>query len=70
MTTRLYLRVTAEGFVPSPTQSENLVSFLTHEAMPNDLRLMLHRDLVRDAGPEVKEVMRNKDLAELALSAL
>lgn len=70
MTVRLYLAVTEDGFKPTKKQGKNLVSFLKHEALPNDLRLMLHRDLVRQASPEVVEVMRDKELAELTLSAL
>lgn len=70
MTVRLYLTTSEEGFVPTPSQGENLVSFLKHETLPSDLRLMLHRDLVTDGGAELKEVMRDKELAELALGAL
>ena len=67
---RLFLAVTAEDFEPSKKQGKNLVSFLKHDALPNDLRLMLHRDLVRQASAQVVEIMRDKELAELALSAL
>lgn len=67
---RLFLHVTEEGFVPTADQGKNLVAFLKHESLPNDLRVMLHRDLVAHAGKEVIEVMRDRELAELALSAL
>ena len=63
MTVRLYLTVSKDGFVPTPEQGANLVSFLTHDTLPSDLRLMLHRDLVGDSSPEVVEVLRNKALA-------
>ena len=70
MSTRLFLAVTTEDFTLSKKQGKNLVSFLKHEALPNDLRVLLHRDLVNSANPEVLEFMRDKELAELALSAL
>ena len=70
MTTRLYLAVTDVGFTPTETQGENLVSFLLHDALPNDLQMMLHRELIRDGGPELKEALRDKRLAALTLSAL
>lgn len=70
MTVRLYLAASAEDFVPSDVQGENLISFLTSDALPSDLRLTLHRDLVQDAGPDVVAVMRNKALAELTLGSM
>ena len=59
-----------EGFVPSASQGENLVSFLTHETLPSDLRMTLHRDLVTNSGTEVKEVLRHKALAEMTLASM
>ena len=32
--------------------------------------MMLHRELIRDGGPELKEALRDKRLAALTLSAL
>jgi len=70
MTIRLYLAATTNGFAPTETQGANLVSFLTNDVLPADLRLTLHRDLVNNAGPEVVEVMRDKALAEMTLESL
>ena len=70
MTVRLYLAVAKKDFEPSERQGENLVSFLTHNALPSDLRLMLHRDLVSGSGPAVKEVLRHKALAEMTLASM
>ncbi len=70
MTVRLYLAATKDGFVPTERQGANLVSFLTNEVLPADLRLTLHRDLVNDAGPEVVAVMRDKALAEMTLESM
>ena len=70
MTGRLYMTLSADGFVPAEDHGPNLISFLTSEVLPSDLRLTLHRDLVRDAGPEVVELMRDKALAELTLASL
>ena len=69
VTVRLYLAST-DGFVPTDAQGANLISFLTSDVLPSDLRLTLHRDLVRDGSPELAEVLRDKALAELTLSAL
>ncbi len=70
MTVRLYLALTKEDFAPTEAQGANLVSFLTNDVLPADLRLTLHRDLVNGAGPEVVEVMRDKALAEMTLESM
>lgn len=70
MTVRVYLAASAEDFVPSTQQGKNLVSLLTHETLPSDLRLTLHRDLVANANDEVVEVLRDKALAELTLASM
>jgi len=70
MTVRLFLAVTADDFSPTKKQGKNLVSFLKHDSLTNDLRVMLHRDLVNSANAEVVEYMRDKELAELALDTL
>ncbi len=70
MAVRLFLAVSKEGFVPTKEQGTNLVSFLTSDVLPSDLRLTLHRDLVDEAGPEVVEVMRDKALAEMTLASM
>jgi len=68
--TRMYLHVVADGFEPSDKQADNLVSFLSHASLPNDLRFALHRELTRDAGEEVKEALRDKRLAKLLVGSL
>lgn len=70
MTVRLYLAATTDSFEPTDAQGANLISFLTSDVLPSDLRLMLHRDLVSAGTPELVEVLRDKALAELTLSAL
>lgn len=70
VTVRLYLAATAEGFAPAGNQGANLISFLTSDVLPSDLRLTLHRDLVADGSPELVDVLRDKALAELTLASL
>jgi MoxR-like ATPase len=68
--TRLYLHVIADGFAPTDKQAENLVAFLAHPALPNDLRFALHRELTRDGSEPVKAAMRDKRLAKLLVASL
>lgn len=67
--TRLYLHVAADGYAPGDRHGENLVAFLLHETLPNDLRFSLHRDLV-SVGGAVKELIRDKRLAKLMLAGM
>lgn len=68
--TRLHLTITHPRFEPREAHRENLVAFLMHESLPTDLRVSLHRDLVRDASEEVKQMMRDRRLATLMLSGM
>lgn len=70
ISTRLYLMLTAAGYEPAERHGPNLIRFMTLETLPNDLRVMLHRDLVTEAGPAVVEMLRDPKLADLALAAL
>lgn len=67
--TRLLLFLSRPGYTPEAQHRDNLVSFLLHEALPNDLRFSLHRDLV-GVGGEVQEMVRDKRLAELMLAGM
>ncbi|MBI5513426.1 MAG: AAA family ATPase [Deltaproteobacteria bacterium] len=68
--TRLAIHVTASGYKPAERHGENLVSFLLHKDLPNDLRVALHKDLLRDGTEAVKEMLRDKRLAELMLAGM
>lgn len=68
--TRLYLHLTSGTYEPADAHQANLVGFLSHPAIPNDLRVSLHQDLVRDGSQAVVAMMRDKALAELALAGM
>lgn len=67
---RLFLAMTADDYAPGARHQKNLVAFLKHPALPNDLRFGLHRDMVSRGGTELREMLRDKELAELTLAAL
>ena len=68
--TRLFLALTHPRYEPAEAHGKNLVKFLLHEALLNDLRMSLHRDLLAEGGEEVKAMMRDKRLAELLLAGM
>ena len=67
--TRLFLALVAPEYKPKPQHAANLVEFLMHEDLPNDLRFSLHRDLVA-AGGEITAMLRSPKLAKLVLGSL
>jgi MoxR-like ATPase len=67
---RLLLAVTRKDYVPGPLHAANLVRFLLHPVIPNDLRLSLHRDLVAEGGPRVAAMLRDPQLAKRILGGM
>lgn len=67
--TRLYLELKKESYTPGATHKTNLVGFLLHEDIPNDLRFSLHKDIVA-LGPTHAELVRDPKLAKLILAGM
>jgi MoxR-like ATPase len=70
MATRLVLKVTGKAFSPGTQQGENLVAFLMHEALPADLRVALHRELLAKGGEPLRSVLRDRRLGQLLLAKI
>lgn len=68
--TRLYLALCERHYRPQAHHAENLCNFLLHPALPNDLRLSLHRDLIRDGAEGVEEMLKDRRLARLLLEQM
>jgi hypothetical protein len=69
ISTRLFLHVTHEGYEPGEHHSENLVAFMLHEDLPNDLRYSLYKDLL-DKGGTLTEMVRDPRLAKTLLGGM
>jgi len=67
---RLYLHLSAPGYEPRERHRENLLSFLRHEALPEDLRVGLHRDLGGHPREDVRALVRDPALAAMLLDGL
>ncbi len=63
---RLLRHLSEPDYTPGPRHGANLVSFLLHASLRGDLRFGLHRDLVA-VGPAIRELIRDRRLAELML---
>ena len=70
MCSRLYLKLTSVDYKQGKNHSKNLIEFLLFETIPNDLLMSLYMDLQKNGGDEIKEMTRNKKLANKLLSAL
>ncbi|MDB9858537.1 AAA family ATPase [Flavobacteriaceae bacterium] len=70
MCSRLYLKLTSDDYKQGKNHSKNLIEFLLFESIPNDLLMSLYMDLQKHGGDEIKEMTRNKKLANKLLSAL
>jgi AAA domain (dynein-related subfamily) len=68
--TRLYLYLCRADYRPDDGHGERLVHFLLHPSIPNDLRLSLHRDLIRDGAPGVTALLRDRRLAAFLLEQM
>jgi len=71
MCTRLYLLlIHQKKYKPEARHQKNLVDFLSLDVIPNDLRMTLHRELIRDCGEPVRAMLRDPKLAQLILSGM
>lgn len=68
--TRLFLNLTHPKYEVGTSHSKNLISFLTHDSLPNDLRMALHQDLLKNGSSEVVAMMRDRKLATLMLAGM
>lgn len=67
---RLYLHVSAPGYEPSDRHRANLVAFLLLEALPEDLRVGLHRDLSAHPREALRAMVRDPKLAAALLDGM
>ncbi len=67
---RLVRHLTAVRYRPKPRHAENLVRFLTEAPLPKDLLAGTHRDLVGKGSAKVREMMRDKRVADMLVSLL
>ena len=68
--TRMFLHITLDDYKPGKTHKENLVSFLSDDVIPNDLRMAMVMDIQKHAGEKVVEMLRDKRLAFLLIDAM
>lgn len=68
--TRLYLKLMMENYQPEDLHKENLIKFLQLDEIPNDLQMSIYMDLSKNGNNTIKEMIRDKNLAEKLLKIL
>ncbi|MDA7910058.1 AAA family ATPase [bacterium] len=68
--TRLFLHLTKEDYKPSKNHKDNLVSFLTEDIIPNDLRMAMVMDIQKYGAEKTVEMLRDKRLAFLLIDSI
>lgn len=68
--TRLYLKLMMENYQPEDLHKENLIKFLQIDEIPNDLQMSMYMDLSKNGNNTIKEMIRDKNLAEKLLKTL
>ena len=68
--TRLFLYITSEDYEPNKAHAKNLVSLLLLDVIPNDLRMSLYMDLSKTGSEKVKDMLRDKKLANKLLKGM
>ncbi len=70
MCARLYLKLVSDSYLQEKNHGKNLVQFLLLDTIPNDLLMSLYIDLQKHGGDQIKEMTRDKKLANKLLSTL
>ena len=70
MCSRLYLKLVSNDYKQGKNHSKNLIKFLMFETIPDDLLMSLYMDLQKHGSDKIKEMTRDKKLANKLLSTL
>ena len=68
--TRIFLHLSNKIYKPKSKDKENLISFLLLDVIPNDLRMSLYMDLIKNSTEHVKEMLRDKRIANTLLKGM
>ena len=70
ISSRLYFYLTIEKIYFAGDNKENLINFMLLESIPNEIKMTLYMDLIKEGSSELKEILKDKRLAILLLNSL
>jgi hypothetical protein len=68
--TRLYLHLKKSDYKMNEKHASNVIEFLLLDSIPNDLKMSLYMDITKDCDTHIKEMTKDKRLANLLLNSL
>jgi hypothetical protein len=67
---RMYFHLISANYKHESAHNENLINFLLHQSIPNDLKMSFYLDLSKDGSETVKGMLKDKRLAKLLLGSM
>ena len=67
---RMYFYLIADTYSHDSAHTENLINFLLHHSIPNDLKMSFYLDLSKDGSETVRGMLKDKRLAKLLLGSM
>ena len=67
---RMYFHLISANYEHESAHNENLINFLLHHSIPNDLKMSFYLDLSKDGSETVKAMLKDKRLAKLLLGSM
>jgi hypothetical protein len=67
---RMYFHLISANYKHESAHNENLINFLLHQSIPNDLKMSFYLDLSKDGSETVKGMLKDKRLAKLLLASM
>jgi hypothetical protein len=66
----MYFHLISANYKHENAHNENLINFLLHQSIPNDLKMSFYLDLSKDGSETVKGMLKDKRLAKLLLGSM
>ena len=70
ITSRLFIHLTSSKYHVEKTHSKNLIQFFLLDFIPKDLIMSLYMDLLKSSNNDIKEMLRDKKLANLLINSM
>jgi len=67
---RMYFHLISANYKHESAHNENLINFLLHPSIPNDLKMSFYLDLSKEGSETVKAMLKDKRLAKLLLGSM
>ena len=70
MCMRMYFFITDDKYKAKENHKENLINFLLHESIPNDLKMSFYFDISKEGSESIKQLVSDPRLSKLLLNSM